>query len=350
LSKILHRFYDLHSGGSEVVVLNIVRALPEHQHVLVFNNYSPTWVAAALQHSPGVTLVRIDGRDFRRIFRHESPDVVLFHYYPPMGIEDLTELTAAMAARAAVYNHWGELVPYVPSIGRYCFPSPSSSKTSGFAVPRRYKTTILNPVADEFFVVDRRSDGTFRAGRHSRSSPRKFSPDFFQLFEQMDVPDLQVLTLGHTPEMAAWLAGHSFELKHNYWLLPGNSMRVAEFLSSLDVYVYKTDPDLRETCPLSILEALACGIPVVAEARGGIIDLLVPGQTGRLCSTLKDYKKAVEELHADSGLRRRYSVAAREWAREFASLGRFRIQIAGWLGLNKRRHSRRPRKPSSRVV
>jgi glycosyltransferase involved in cell wall biosynthesis len=333
MAKILHRFYDLYSGGAEVVVLRMARALPQHQHVLLFNHFRPTWVAAELARLDHVTLVPLGRRQVRSVLTRESPDIVLYHYYPPMSVHDFADLPAAFASRTAIYNHWYTPVPHVAEVQRYCFPSRSSARLSGKAVPKRKQVVITNPVGDEFFRVIRRNDDAFRLGRHSRGTPGKFSADFFELFEQIDVPDLQVLSLGHTPEMSEWLAEHAFALRHTYWLLTANTVDVGKFLSSLDLYVYKTHPAFRETCPVCILESLASGIPVVGEARGGIADLIVDGETGVLCRTQKDYKHAVEALYADPARRRRYSRAARQWARDHASLAVFGQRIADWLNV-----------------
>jgi glycosyltransferase involved in cell wall biosynthesis len=336
MAKILHRFYDLYSGGAEVVVFNLARALPAHQHLLLFNNFRPTWLAAELHRLVNVTLLPLGRRQVRRVLTRESPDVVLFHYYPPMSQVELADLPASIASRAALYNHWHAPVPHIPEIQRYCFPSRSSARLSGTAIPRRKQVVITNPVGDEFFNVTRRKDDAFRLGRHSRGTPGKFSPDFFDLFERIDIPDLQVLSLGYAPYMGEWLAAHAFALKHTYWLLTANTMDVRRFLSVLDLYVYKTHAMFRETCPVCILESLASGVPVVAENRGGIADLVVDGETGILCRTRQDYKDAVEELYANPDRRRRYSRAARQWARDHASLPIFGQRIAEWLNLSSR--------------
>ena len=68
-------------------------------------------------------------------------------------------------------------------------------------------------------------------------------------------------------------------------------MPATTFLSFLSVYVYKTRESFLETCPLAILEALAAGLPVVAENRGGIRNLVVPGETGMLCDTLHEFHR-----------------------------------------------------------
>lgn len=58
-----------------------------------------------------------------------------------------------------------------------------------------------------------------------------------------------------------------------------NRELVATYYQSADVYVHASHAD---TFPTSIIEAMACGIPVVATAVGGIPEQVVDGQTGIL--------------------------------------------------------------------
>jgi glycosyltransferase involved in cell wall biosynthesis len=55
--------------------------------------------------------------------------------------------------------------------------------------------------------------------------------------------------------------------------------RVAEFYRAADVYLHAARAD---TFPTSILEALACGTPVVATAVGGIVEQITDKETGML--------------------------------------------------------------------
>jgi glycosyltransferase involved in cell wall biosynthesis len=59
----------------------------------------------------------------------------------------------------------------------------------------------------------------------------------------------------------------------------GHRRDIPQILSALDVYVLAS---LEESFPLSILEALAAGLPVVASAVGGIPECVVPGENGQL--------------------------------------------------------------------
>ncbi|MFE0106508.1 glycosyltransferase family 4 protein [Streptomyces sp. NPDC059009] len=85
---------------------------------------------------------------------------------------------------------------------------------------------------------------------------------------------------------------------------------LARIFASLDLFVH-TGP--YETFCQTVQEAMASGVPVVAPAAGGPLDLVVPGRTGLLvpprdASAVRD---AVWSLTADPGLREAYGAAGR---------------------------------------
>ena len=74
----------------------------------------------------------------------------------------------------------------------------------------------------------------------------------------------------------------------------------------------------REGFGVTCLEAMAHGKPVVASAVGGLLDLVVDGETGLLVPPRDPaaLRRALERLLSDPELRRRLGAAARERARE----------------------------------
>lgn len=95
--------------------------------------------------------------------------------------------------------------------------------------------------------------------------------------------------------------------------LVGNQNDVAAYLESSDIYVSSS---LVEGLPLSILEGMACGLPVIANKVGGIPDIVNDGQNGLLIE-LDDKKAFVEAmllLANDESKRKAFGKESRERA------------------------------------
>ncbi len=105
----------------------------------------------------------------------------------------------------------------------------------------------------------------------------------------------------------------------------GETERVAEVLTAADVVVGATRHRLGEALPLTLIEALACGTPVVASATGGVAEVLgADGECGRLAAPDDSAgltRCLIETLRDDDG-RRRMAGAGLERARARFSLER----------------------------
>lgn len=89
--------------------------------------------------------------------------------------------------------------------------------------------------------------------------------------------------------------------------------------SAADMFVI---PSLQENCPQTVLEAIACGLPVVGFATGGIVDLVRPGTNGTLVATgdVEGLSGAILDMLADSGRRAEMARNARRMAVQEFSL------------------------------
>jgi glycosyltransferase involved in cell wall biosynthesis len=92
--------------------------------------------------------------------------------------------------------------------------------------------------------------------------------------------------------------------------LTGERNDVAQLLAASDVFVLSSRS---EGLPLSILEAMAAGLPVVATNVGGVVELVLEGETGFLVppGDPQSLVGALERLLDDSALRRRLGAAGR---------------------------------------
>lgn len=93
--------------------------------------------------------------------------------------------------------------------------------------------------------------------------------------------------------------------------------KVPEFMSASDVFVL---PSLSEGFPLTILEAMASGLPVVASRVGGLPEIIQEGKNGFLTEpgNPKDIAEKVLGVLGNSQLRRRMSSHNREKAKEYS--------------------------------
>jgi glycosyltransferase involved in cell wall biosynthesis len=77
-------------------------------------------------------------------------------------------------------------------------------------------------------------------------------------------------------------------------------------------------PSLEDNCPMTVLEAAAAGVPVVAANVGGVPELIADGQTGLLCDPLDaaSMGRVVEKILTQPKLAQALSVAANQSAQE----------------------------------
>ncbi|MBB6629255.1 glycosyltransferase family 1 protein [Nocardioides sp. KIGAM211] len=136
-----------------------------------------------------------------------------------------------------------------------------------------------------------------------------------RLAEVAAVPGARLVVVGDGPERA-WLERHVPEARFT-GMLGGEEL--ARAFASLDVFVH---PGEAETFCQTVQEAQASGVPVVAPAAGGPLDLVDHGRTGLLYAPRERgaLAAAVGSLVDDPGLRDRLAtagcraVASRTWA------------------------------------
>lgn len=86
---------------------------------------------------------------------------------------------------------------------------------------------------------------------------------------------------------------------------------VRQELEAADLFVL---PSFAEGVPVSLMEAMAIGVPVVSTFVGGVAELVLPGETGLLVAAgnAQQLTQALLAGLTDADLRQRVSVAARQ--------------------------------------
>ncbi len=101
-----------------------------------------------------------------------------------------------------------------------------------------------------------------------------------------------------------------------------------ELLQASDLFVW---PAVNEAIGMAILEAQACGLPVVAGDSGAIPEIVTNGETGLLFTPgdTGGMAAAVERLISDNSLRKRFSKQARTNTGQRHSLSAAAVELDG---------------------
>jgi glycosyltransferase involved in cell wall biosynthesis len=115
-------------------------------------------------------------------------------------------------------------------------------------------------------------------GAVGRLTYQKAPGDFLAALRALDRPDVTGVWVGDG-ELAGEVAAQARETPGVRVVLAGQRGNVLELLPAFDVFAL---PSRYEGLPTAVVEAMACGIPVVATAVNAVGDVVVPGETGLL--------------------------------------------------------------------
>lgn len=88
--------------------------------------------------------------------------------------------------------------------------------------------------------------------------------------------------------------------------------QLAEYLSSIDCFFYRTCISYKEAFGTVVLEAMLAGLPVVCSRQGGYTDMIQHGENGFLFDTDEEAYSFIMQLKNQSGLVQNISFQARK--------------------------------------
>lgn len=155
-----------------------------------------------------------------------------------------------------------------------------------------YRPMRFTPYFDDsrFSRTTVNTNGRFCIGRLSRADPAKFHANSLNILRGVDVPGKTALILGWSDDICIkcgdappWLQTAD----------PGDITQ-SDFYSRIDVLCMHED--CLENLPRVGFEAMASGIPIVADRRGGWCLQVDDGETGLLCSKSEEFVAALEKM------------------------------------------------------
>ena len=202
-------------------------------------------------------------------------------------------------------------------------------------VPRSRMVMIPSGVNTELFRPDGPAeprDGRHRVVTVGRLVERKGFEDVIRAMTL--VPNAELVVVGGTPDGQDPYAGRLRDLAAS--LRVADRVRLVGAVPARDMPRWYRSADVLAAAPwyepfgLTPLEAMACGVPVVATAVGGLTDTVVDGVTGDLVPA-RDFRAlggALRRLLGDEMRRFSYAAAAVDRAGHSYSWRRVATQLA----------------------
>ncbi len=341
-ATVAHVVLSLDPGGTEKLVLDLAARCSRSSATRVFClDRAGEWAPQLTDMGVPVDVVgRRPGFDWtvawrlRRLSGAHRVDVLHCHQYSPFVYGAMAAVTRP--GLRVVFTEHGRLSGAAPSrrrtvVNRVLAPIPSvitavSQELREFMIaegfPAHRVEVVHNgidagveptPEARDLARMNLGvTEGDFVVGTAARLDPVKnlgMALDACAALRAR-VPNAILVVIGDGPERDMLLdrAGQH-DGKAIRWL--GYRQDVRALLPGMDVYL---NTSISEGVSVTILEAMAAGIPVVATAVGGTPEVVAPDVTGLLIGNgdASGCARALERLARDRGLRARFGQAGRE--------------------------------------
>lgn len=179
-------------------------------------------------------------------------------------------------------------------------------------------TVIPNYVeTDRFRPMGTLPGKRFRIGFVGRLDQQK---NLFALIDAMIGLDAELALVGYGPQKDALAAKAAANKVEAIFMgnIPNNELPA--LLNTCQLFVL---PSLYEGHPKALIEAMACGLPVIGTNVVGIRELVTDGANGLLCEPdASSLRIALQRSMEDSELRGRLGSAARQYVKQHFSLAR----------------------------
>ncbi|MCL1468532.1 glycosyltransferase family 4 protein [Argonema galeatum] len=141
----------------------------------------------------------------------------------------------------------------------------------------------------DYFYPKPKTDKLFRALFVGRVGPRKGVHYLLQAWQQLQLPEAELLIVGINEFPEGYLEKYGDGVRY-VPSVPHTSLN--EYYSSANVLVL---PSLVEGLPLVVLEAMACGIPIITTLNAGVSDIITNGVEGFIVP-VRDVEAVKEKL------------------------------------------------------
>lgn len=335
--KIIQVIPHLRPAGAEhmcVLLSELLAAQPETE-VLVVSLYTEESLLTKQLRDRGIALLCLDkrpGPDWHifwrlyKLFCRERPDIIHTHLYVPGYVVPAARLAGCRVLIHTVHSIADretsrplQSLMYLLYKWRWLLPVALSPEIAESLSVRYLLNTARIPLIANGIDLSRcrikqeyqsQANGRLRFIHIGRFSKEKNHALLLRAFaavkEQLECAELVLLGSGPLEsELRELIREHGLEQSVS---LPGFQAAVGDYLCGADVFVL---PSAYEGLPLALMEAMACGLPVIASAVGGIPTLIQSEENGLLIRAEENELAAAMLRMQDEALRERLGRSAR---------------------------------------
>lgn len=343
--KILYIVYDLSRGGAQTVLYNLIKLLPSSRYeveiMFIHNNESMRSEFETL----GVKTTFFSNQSlskkffsFRRAIKKAAPDIVhshlpagFFTIYLFLKLSGVKNILKSIHRTSFEFSTLDKLLEYLIQylISGYIHVSKSSAKqySNFFRINHKQNNIVYNgiPLDDiknqnekvsfsknGFHIISIGNFHTLKGYKYAISGLepilKKHNNIFYHIIGDVHY-DLDV-----KDKIIDDINNHNLS---SQVIMHGEVKNVIPYLKSSDLFL---TPSEKELLPVSILEAMACNLPIIATDTGGISEIIGKNNEYGLLIKIKNSKEienAVFMLFNDEKLRNLYCKRSEERVKFF---------------------------------
>jgi len=349
--KILHFVSGDLWAGAETMACNLLKRLKDYRNldpsVILFNDGR---LADELRGS-GLTVHVIDEsrhsfreilRKIRHIIGSAPPDIIHSHRYKENilallisgwcrgiglvstqhGLPEYHNRNTGISQRFKTWANFVVLSRFFTTVA--VSEDIQNVLVNLFGFKKEKVEVIRNGIEMPTLTTPQRKAGPFVIGSSGRLFPVKDYPFMVEIARTMATTNTQNVHFelaGEGPERPVLDSMVQHYGLQNIFAMKGHQDNMDTFFYGIDLYL---NTSIHEGIPMSILEALARGIPVVAPAVGGINEIITNGVEGFLIEDRNPdtFTEKCLLLRENKELREKMSKAARDRADQFFSADR----------------------------
>ena len=316
---MLHFNQAFWRGGSILFMRDMARAYPEFQHITCFfyDGREDYEMANEFRYE-GIEVCRIE-KLTEKLVEDIDPVLMVFHNTEGKNVEGEWPFSWLKRWPLMAVHHNKSQPCFYADVDIFVSQALLDQYKN---IQHRMNYRLIPPCIDlrSYQLIERKEN-------NDRCVIGKLTSDYHTRFPP-ELPPILNKVNKEVPHVDFVLVGGA-----KYWgkaKLPSCSMPSigskdpAEFYRSFDIFVHMNKKGTVDSWGRVISEAMASGLPVVCQGKGGPAEQVTHGETGFLCNTDDDYVKYLSMLACDAAMRYEMGMKARDRALSEFGIERFR--------------------------